>query len=54
MIVTLLARNRKHYLVEIEDKNEIIEEKETVSNHEEKNTNEEKNVKSKKVLQWNI
>ena len=49
LIVTLLARNRKHYLVEVEDKNEIIDEKEknhedveNDSNHEEKNTDEEK------------
>ena len=56
LMVTLLARNRKHYLVEVEDKKEIIDEKEknhedveSVSNNEE-NTHEEKNVKPKKVL----
>ena len=57
LMVTLLARNRKHYLVEVEDKNEIIDEKEknhkkdeeNVFNHEELNTDEEK-----KVLYWNI
>ena len=56
-MVTLLARNRKHYLVEVEDKNEIIDEKEknhkkdeeNVFNHEELNTDEEK-----KVLYWNV
>ena len=60
-MVTLLARNRKHYLVEIEDKNEIIDEKEknhedveNDSNYEEKNTDEGKKVKPKKVLYWNI
>ena len=60
-MVTLLARNRKHYLVEVEDKNEIIDEKEknhedvdNVYNYEEMNTDEEKNVKPKKVLYWNI
>ena len=52
LMVTLLARNRKHYLVEVEDKNEIIDEKEknhkkdeeNVFNHEELNTDEEKKV----------
>ena len=56
-MVTLLARNRKHYLVEVEDKNEIIDEmeknhkkdEENVFNHEELNTDEEK-----KVLYWNV
>ena len=56
LIVTLLARNRKH-LLEVEDKNEINDKKEknhedveSVSNHEDMNTDEEKNVKPKKVL----
>ena len=52
LIVTLLARNRKH-LVEVEDKNEINDEKEdveSVPNYEDMNTDEEKNVKPKKVL----
>ena len=52
LMVTLLARNRKHYLVEVEDKNEIIDEneknhkkdEENVFNHEELNTDEEKKV----------
>ena len=51
-MVTLLARNRKHYLVEVEDKNEIIDEKEKnhkkdeeiFFNHDELNTDEEKKV----------
>ena len=57
LMVTLLARNRKHYLVEVEDKNEIIDEKdmneyeeENVFNHEEKNTEKGKNVKPRKVF----
>ena len=57
LMVTLLARNRKHYLVEVEDKNEIIDEKdmneyeeENVLNHEEKNTEKGKNVKPRKVF----
>ena len=37
-MVTLLARNRKHYLVEVEDKNEIIDENEENQNKEEDNT----------------
>ena len=56
-MVTLLARNRKHYLVEVEDKNEIIDEEdmneyeeENVFNHEEKNTEEGKNAKPRKVF----
>ena len=56
-MVTLLARNRKHYLVEVEDKNEIIEEKEKYQkdeendfNHEEKNIEEGKSVKPRKVF----
>ena len=57
LMVILLARNRKHYLVEVEDKNEIIDEKdmneyeeENVFNHEEKNTEKGKNVKPRKVF----
>ena len=57
LMVILLARNRKHYLVEVEDKNEIIDEKdmneyeeENVFNHEEKNTEEGKNVEPRKVF----
>ena len=59
LMVTLLARNRKHYLVEVEDKNEIIDEKDmneydekNVFNHdhEEKNTEKGKNVKPRKVF----
>ena len=56
-MVILLARNRKHYLVEVEDKNEIIDEEdmneyeeENVFNHEEKNTEKGKNVKHRKVF----
>ena len=52
LLVTLLARNRKHYLVEVEDNNEINDEKdmneyeeENVFNHEKKNTEKGKNVK---------
>ena len=52
LLVTLLARNRKHYLVEVEDKNEIIDEmeknhkkdEEFFFNHDELNTDEEKKV----------
>ena len=45
LMVTLFA-SRKHYLVEIEDKNEIIDENEkNVLNHEENVLNhEEKNI----------
>ena len=58
LLVTLLARNRKHYLVEVEDKNEIIDEKEVNLNNEEENSfnHEEgdavegKNVKPRKVF----
>ena len=49
LIVTLLARNRKH-LVEVDDKEKNHEDVESVSNHEDMNTDEEKNVKPKKVL----
>ena len=56
-MVTLFARNRKHYLIEVEDKNEIMNEKgknnnneENVLNHEDKNAAEGKNAKPRKVL----
>ena len=56
-MVTLFARNRKHYLIEVEDKNEIMNEKgknnnneENVLNHEEKNAAEGKNAKPRKVF----
>ena len=57
-MVTLLARNRKHYLVEVEDKNEFIDEneenqikeEEKTLNHEEKNAVEGKIVKPRKVF----
>ena len=55
-MVTLFARNRKHYLIEVEDKNEIMNEKgknnnneENVRNHE-KNAAEGKNAKPRKVF----
>ena len=47
-MVTLFARNRKHYLIEVEDKNEIMNE--NVLNHEEKNAAEGKNAKPRKVF----
>ena len=58
LVVTLLARNRKHYLIEVEDKNETNDEKEMIHNDEEnvenrteeKNDDEEKRVKPRKVL----
>ena len=59
LIVTLLARNRKHYLVvEVEDKNEIIDEnkenqnkeKDNTLNHVEENSDERENVKPKEVF----
>ena len=51
-MVTLLARNRKHYLVEVEDKNEFIDEnEENLNNKEEFSLNhEDKNVKPRKVF----
>ena len=56
-MVTVFARNRKHYLIEVEDKNEIMNEKgknnnndENVLNHEEKNAAEGKNAKPRKVF----
>ena len=48
LMVTLFARNRKHYLIEVEDKNEIMNE--NVLNHEEKNAAEGKNAKPRKVF----
>ena len=59
LMVTLLARNRKHYLVvEVEDKNEIIDEnkenqnkeKDNTLNHVEENSDERENVKPKEVF----
>ena len=58
LMATLLARNRKHYLVEVEDKNEFIDEneenqikeEEKTLNHEEKNAVEGKIVKPRKVF----
>ena len=56
LMVTLLARSTKHYLIELEDKNETFNEKEkdhidekNVDDYAEKNHNEEMNVKSRKV-----
>ena len=51
-MVKLLARNRKHYLVEVEDKNEIIDENEENLNNKEENSlnHEDKNVKPRKVF----
>ena len=37
LLVTLLARNGRHYLVEVEDKNEIIDEKEKNHKKDEEN-----------------
>ena len=58
LMVTLLARNRKHYLVKVEDKNEIIDENEenqnkeedNTLNHVEENSDERENVKTKEVF----
>ena len=58
LVVTLLARNLKHYLIEVEDKNLTNDEKEMIHNDEEnvenrteeKNDDEEKRVKPRKVL----
>ena len=52
LMVTLLARNRKHYLVEVEDKNEIIDENEENLNNKVENSlnHEDKNVKPRKVF----
>ena len=58
LLVTLFARNGRHFLVEVEDENEIIDEKEknhkkdeeNVFNHEDENTDEDKDVNPKKVL----
>ena len=57
-MVTLFARNRKHYLIEVEDKIEIMNEKgknnnndENVLNHEKKNAAAEgTNAKPRKVF----
>ena len=56
-MVTLLARSTKHYLIELEDKNETFNEKEkkdhddegNVDNQGEKNNVEGINVKPRKV-----
>ena len=58
LVVTLLARNRKHYLIEVEDKNETNDEKKMIHNDdenvenqtEEKNDAEGKSVEPRKVL----
>ena len=56
LMVTLLARSTKHYLIELEDKNETFNEKEkdhndegNVDDHAEKNNDEGINVKPRKV-----
>ena len=57
LVVTLLARNRKHYLIEVEDKNETNDEKKMIHNDdenvenqtEEKNDAEGKSVEPRKV-----
>ena len=55
-MVAILARSTKHYLIEVEDKNETINEKEkdhndegNVDDHAEKNNDEGINVKPRKV-----
>ena len=55
-MVAILARSTKHYLIEVEDKNETINEKEkdhndegNVDNQVEKNNDEGMNVKPRKV-----
>ena len=57
LMVTLLARSTKHYLIEVEDKNETINEKEkdhndegNVDNQAEKNHDEGIDVKPSKVF----
>ena len=55
LMATLLARNRKHYLVEVEDKNEFIDDNEENQikegeKHEENNAVEGKIVKPRKVF----
>ena len=52
LVVTLLARNRKHYLIEVEDKNETNDEKEMINNDEEnvENRTEEKNDDEEKIV----
>ena len=56
LMVTLLARSTKHYLIELEDKNETINEKEkdhidegNVDDPAEKNHDEGIHVKPRKV-----
>ena len=57
LVVTLFARNRKHYLIEVEDKNETNDEKKMIHNDdenvenqtEEKNDAEGKSVEPRKV-----
>ena len=56
LLVTLLARSTKHYLIEVEEKNETINEKENdhndeenVDNQAEKNYDEGMNDKPRKV-----
>ena len=58
-MITLLARNRKHYLVEVVDKNLINEEneknqkdEENVFNHKNKNIEEGKSVKPRKDFKF--
>ena len=56
LMVAILARSTKHYLIELEDKNETFNEKEkdhndegNVDDYAERNHNEEMNDKSRKV-----
>ena len=56
LMVTLMARSTKHYLIELEDKNETFNEKEkdhndeeNVDDHAEKNHDEGIHVKPRKV-----
>ena len=54
-MVAILARSTKHYLIELEDKNETIYEKEKndegdFGNHVEMKNDEEIDVKPRKVL----
>ena len=55
LMVAILARSTKHYLIELEDKNETIYEKEKndegdFGNHVEMKNDEGINVKPRKVL----
>ena len=57
LMVAILARSTKHYLIEVEDKNETINEKKkdhndegNVDNQVEKNNDEGMNVKPRKVI----